>query len=562
MNPLLSMAWLEMPDPGWLWHMLAFIAIWTGALFVVQARTLVSPQDNTPRFARWAPRIRLLIDLCFTTAVTMFVPLSALIFVPVVIFVIHVGLMAYYQYFRRPLSALTVYHSWREGARASSHSVSTHLRPVILVFGSVMLLQIALVVTSPGPGVGRETLWTIGGIAAVCYIVLLVLASWIDPLSKILTTRGIGRLGLIRGYFVTWLAEFYYLGKRQVLESAIRQRQITSDVLTPLEASIPIRRQAGDHSGGESRFQRVGRPARRSGSHSVLESPPRAIDVLSDRRGSIHWFGGRRFRHAQWRDALDAHHHLQHSRLSLPQHAAAIPGPIRLSHVGVSRQHRQFLQSPRRVRENGFCRDPFRGRDDRAGAASANRAGESRTSRCSNTPAGCSVESTGHVCHFIITLTTHTPYTLLERRRAGDLRVSADRLRKTISTICAISTTSFATISARLTSATVVIYSDHPADPAVAPEFVPDCRGQREFVPCLIYDTESDLAAIQRTRDQRDRRRRKLDTAGHLHVSQKPNCLEQRPCAVGDEPKRRLAYAGHELKVERRCLDRWLTPSS
>jgi hypothetical protein len=53
-----------------------------------------------------------------------------------------------------------------------------------------------------------------------------------------------------------------------------------------------------------------------------------------------------------------------------------------------------------------------------------------------------------------------------------------------------------------LSSATVVIYSDHPADQAMAPEFTPDIRGAREFVPCLIYDTDTDLAAVQRSRDQ------------------------------------------------------------
>jgi phosphoglycerol transferase MdoB-like AlkP superfamily enzyme len=109
-------------------------------------------------------------------------------------------------------------------------------------------------------------------------------------------------------------------------------------------------------------------------------------------------------------------------------------------------------------------------------------------------------QSTGNVCHFIITLTTHTPYTLLGGEREifsspqtiaqnylNNMRYLDNQLRDFIGS---------------LTSATVVIYSDHPADPAVAPEFAPDCRGQREFVPCLIYDTESDLAAIQRTRDQ------------------------------------------------------------
>jgi hypothetical protein len=500
MNSLLSMAWLEMPDLGWLWHMLAFIAIWTGALFVVQARTLVSPQDNTPRFARWAPRIRLLIDLCFTTAVTMFVPLSVLIFVPVVIFVIHVGLLAYYQYFRRPLSALTVYHSWREGARASSHSVSTHIRPVILVFGSLMLLRIALVVTSPGPGVGRETLWTIGGIAALGYVALLVLASRIDPLSKILTTRGIGRLGLIRGYFVTWLAEFYYLGKRQVLESAIQQRQITSDVLTPVEASIPIRRKLviiqaesldfnvlGDRRGGQEVAPYLNRLRERS---------------MFFRIAAARYIGSADADFVMLNGVMPSTHIITYNipgypyHNTLPQFLAQFGYRTSIFHGNTG----NFYNRRAAFEKMGFAEIHFeeemieREQLPQIGWGIEDKQVLEYSSRLLR-------QSTENVCHFIITLTTHTPYTLLgagereifaspqtvAQNYLNNMRYLDNQLRDFIGS---------------LGSATVVIYSDHPADPAVAPEFAPDCRGQREFVPCLIYDTESDLAALQRTRDQ------------------------------------------------------------
>src|SRR5260370_5399995 len=201
---ILQFDWWATPDSAWLWHRLAFIGLWTGMLFAVQRETLISPQDSTPRFARWAPRIRLLIDLCYTTAISMILPRAGLVIVSVIVFFAHSGLIAYFQYFHRPLSALSLYHSWREGAKASRHAFSARAKRLILVFGTLMVTRITLVLTSPDPGVGRATLWTIGGIAAAGYIGLMLLVNWIDPLNKILTTRGIGRLGMIRGYFVTW----------------------------------------------------------------------------------------------------------------------------------------------------------------------------------------------------------------------------------------------------------------------------------------------------------------------------------------------------------------------
>jgi hypothetical protein len=500
MSFLLSFASLEMPDLGWLWHMASFVAIWTVALFVVQAKTLVSPQDNTPRFARWAPRIRFLIDLCFTTAVTMFLPVWALVVVPVLIFVVHVGLVAYYQYFRRPLSALTIYHSWREGARASSHSVATHIRPIILVLGSLMLVRIALVLTSPGPGVGRETLWTIGGLAALGYVGLLFLASWIDPLNKILTTRGIGRLGMIRGYFVTWLAEFFYLGKRQVLETAIGQRRITSDMLSPVEASIPIRRQL-----------------------VIIQAESLDFNVLGDRRdGQEVTPFLNRIRERSMFFRIAAARYIGSADADFVMLNGVMPSPHIITYNIPGYLYHNTL--PQFLAQFGYRTSVFHGNTgnfynhraafEKMGFAEIHFEEEMvereqlpqiawgiEDKQVLDYSARLLHQATGNVCHFIITLTTHTPYTFLGNREReiysspqsiaqhylNNMRYLDNRLRDYIGS---------------LASATVVIYSDHPADQAVAPEFTPDCRGGCEFVPCLIYDTHSDLAAIQRTRDQ------------------------------------------------------------
>src|SRR5262249_41598760 len=53
-------------------------------------------------------------------------------------------------------------------------------------------------------------------------------------------TRGVGRLGYIRGYLGPWMAEWYYLGDDALLESAVKLRETIYDRITPLEADIPI----------------------------------------------------------------------------------------------------------------------------------------------------------------------------------------------------------------------------------------------------------------------------------------------------------------------------------
>jgi hypothetical protein len=109
-------------------------------------------------------------------------------------------------------------------------------------------------------------------------------------------------------------------------------------------------------------------------------------------------------------------------------------------------------------------------------------------------------EASGKVCHFIITLTTHTPYNLLGCNQRDVFPQPQSIAENYLNNMRYLDNQISAYIGS-LSSATVVIYSDHPADPAVAPDFMPNCQAAREYVPCFVYDTDSDLATLQRTRE-------------------------------------------------------------
>ena len=228
---------------NWLWQMLAFIAIWAAELFFVQKATLISVQDSSERFLRWAPRLRLGLDVCFVVAVSMFLPRSWLVLVSAIVFLVHLGLISHFQYFLRPLSALSLFHNWREGMKTGGITFGLRLTRLSWVLALVLAVKLALLLTMP-PDSGTSVWWTrsVGLAAVVGYLIVAVAASNIDPLEKIRTTRGFGRLGVIRGYFITWLGECRYLGRHEVLAGAKRQREIVLDRLTPIESPITIHR--------------------------------------------------------------------------------------------------------------------------------------------------------------------------------------------------------------------------------------------------------------------------------------------------------------------------------
>ena len=54
------------------------------------------------------------------------------------------------------------------------------------------------------------------------YAILWSVVAYLDPLQRIQTTRGVGRLGHIRGYLGPWFAEWYYLRGDHLLTDAGR----------------------------------------------------------------------------------------------------------------------------------------------------------------------------------------------------------------------------------------------------------------------------------------------------------------------------------------------------
>src|SRR5262249_34333854 len=72
------------------------------------------------------------------------------------------------------------------------------------------------------------------------YATLFVIANGIDPLNRILTTRGVARVGVIRGYLGSWFAELYYLTDDKILQRAIARQKAPHDKLIPIEGDLPI----------------------------------------------------------------------------------------------------------------------------------------------------------------------------------------------------------------------------------------------------------------------------------------------------------------------------------
>ena len=78
--------------PRWLACMLVFIGVWTAELWTVQEITLVYPNEVSAKFAMFAPKIRLLLDILFITTLSFWLRRRWLSLIVIGVFFAHVPL--------------------------------------------------------------------------------------------------------------------------------------------------------------------------------------------------------------------------------------------------------------------------------------------------------------------------------------------------------------------------------------------------------------------------------------------------------------------------------------
>ena len=63
----------------------------------------------------------------------------------------------------------------------------------------------------------------------LAYAGLYGMTLYVDPLHYISTRRSLGRIGYIRGYIGPWIAEWYYLNDKTLLNRAVERRTMCGD---------------------------------------------------------------------------------------------------------------------------------------------------------------------------------------------------------------------------------------------------------------------------------------------------------------------------------------------
>lgn len=473
------------------------IAVWSLELYWVQATTLVGAQSGGADFNYFAPKIRLLLDglgisvLCLTFRSWRLVPWL------VFSLLVYLLLLTYTNYFQRPLSLMTVASSWREGMKFSGLVLNWIPLRAMCVLLALFIIKLLLLWQTRTLAIPVR-LHRLALTATLCgYVTLYATTLWLDPLDGILRTKGVARLGIIRGYVGPWLAEWYYSGDERLLANAIARTEVTSDLLTPAETPIPIKDklaivQVESLDYRVIDFEYKGQPV----TPFLNQLKKRSLFY---RAKCYHVIGSADadFTMLVGAPALNVLNY------SLPKHPYDMALPWLLQRYGyrsnaLHGNTGNFYTRRNAFEKMGFDKLYFREELQTHGGFQIDRLGL-RDRDVLNFSAAELQNATSPTCHFLITLTSHSPYSFLGPEEELLIPNPKTVIERYFNHIYYVDQCLKDYIGQLGRGATVVIYSDHATE-VQGDGFKNSRESDGEYVPVFIYDTDQDLAALQRTR--------------------------------------------------------------
>jgi phosphoglycerol transferase MdoB-like AlkP superfamily enzyme len=308
----------------------------------------------------------------------------------------------------------------------------------------------------------------------------------------------VGRLGAIRGYLGPWFAEWYYLQDDRVLARALELRDEKHDRLTPLESEIPIHKhlvilQAESLDTNILGYRVAGQEV------TPFLNKLRAMSMYYRVR-SFHVNG-----------SADADFNaLTGTRGSDHENTYVIPGypyenttPQLLAQAGFACYSFHGASGEFYNRRDSFEKMGFSGiyfQEELQNQFGLKVGGWGINDRDLLTAAALEMrQATRPACQFIITLTTHIPYNLLNPAEEEIFKPASSMPQRYINNMRYLDNCLRDYITALGAGTTIMIYADHPTEDESFPEC--DRHGDRQYIPCMIYDSDQDLSRLQKTRD-------------------------------------------------------------
>jgi phosphoglycerol transferase MdoB-like AlkP superfamily enzyme len=221
--------------------LLAVAAVWALELFAVQAMSFCFDYPVPVPKRVGAQAIRFLLDAAFGLGCVFLLP-RGLTVAGFVGFLVFAQVAGYYEaVFGRALTLTTMQAQWAEGFVGARFDWTYVHKPLLLVMLMTLAFKIWLLFYVRRPDFQQRMVRRIGAAAWAGYFLLAALAMGkIDPPRKLRTFVTGDRLGMTYGFVLLWAGEAVYLNQEQLLQEAVAQRIYTTDRLSAVEPPLAL----------------------------------------------------------------------------------------------------------------------------------------------------------------------------------------------------------------------------------------------------------------------------------------------------------------------------------
>lgn len=476
------------------------ILLWTVELWGMQAASMSTNHVAGPTFDLWAPKIRLVLDGFFVTAICLLLPAPMLYIVAFFGMMAGIGLIAYEQFFNASLSILTLLNSWNEAPFLIANVWSWVAKwPAAVLLAAFIVKCWFIRRMQLNPIAGKLRL-TAGGAAVVAYAALMYATTLVDPLSAISSKRGVARLGRIRGYLGPWIAELYYLNSPKLLAAAVERSREQSDILTPVEVPVIIRPRLVIVQAESLDFNTLGLTV--NGREVTPFLNRLRARSLFYRVRAYHKLGSADADFTMLMGGPPAMNVLNYNIPGFPYDAAL---PHFLARYGFETlsfhgNWGDFYRRRDAFKQMGFERIFFREELEAEFPVELDSLGI-RDASVFEISSLLLRQTSDRVCHFIITLTSHDPFKFVKPDSSYPCPDNRDATERYLNHVHYLDKCLQKYIASLPADTTVVIYGDHPAGTAGL-GFTPSLYNGIKYVPVFVFDNRTDLGASQVTRDE------------------------------------------------------------
>jgi phosphoglycerol transferase MdoB-like AlkP superfamily enzyme len=228
----------ESKTPYLFWYLL--IIFWVAELFCIQHLSII--RTYYPLFYAGKVGIRLLLDATLITAVCLLFPRKIIAAVFVGFSLFELVTVSFSSFFGRSISYFIIANQWKEGAKVADGGLAELSLSFLAIIIATFIVKLALLIYSKRPELKWQWRYSFVMVLLVGYCgCVAALNHKLELLKRSVVMYETGDVAFITGYLPAWFGEYYYTRDPDFFYNHAMKvaEDLTTDNLTHIASPLP-----------------------------------------------------------------------------------------------------------------------------------------------------------------------------------------------------------------------------------------------------------------------------------------------------------------------------------